>query len=92
MDLMGKKIRVTNIEPGMVKTEFSLVRSGDKAKAEAVYEGFEPLLPEDIAEAVIWCLERPPRVNVQEMVVFPIDQVGVGHMYIHRDPAGVRGE
>jgi NADP-dependent 3-hydroxy acid dehydrogenase YdfG len=87
MDLMGKKIRVTNIEPGLVKTEFSLVRvGGDKAKAEAVYEGFKPLQPEDIAEAVIWCLERPPHVNVQELVVFPTDQVGVGQMYIHREP------
>jgi len=89
MDLTGKKIRVTNIEPGMVKTEFSLVRAeGDKAKAEAVYEGFKPLQPEDIAEAVIWCLERPPHVNVQELVVFPTDQVGVGQMYIHREPTG----
>ena len=87
MDLMGKKIRVTNIEPGMVKTEFSLVRvGGDEAKAEAVYEGLKPLQPEDIAEAVIWCLERPPHVNVQELVVFPTDQVGVGQMYIHRGP------
>ncbi len=86
MDLIGKKIRVTNIEPGMVKTEFSLVRAGgDEAKAEAVYEGFKPLQPEDIAEAVIWCLERPPHVNVQELVVFPVDQVGVGQMYIHRE-------
>jgi NADP-dependent 3-hydroxy acid dehydrogenase YdfG len=89
MDLIGKKIRVTNIEPGMVKTEFSLVRAGgDEAKAEAVYEGLKPLQPEDIAEAVIWCLERPPHVNVQELVVFPTDQVGVGQMYIHREPTG----
>jgi len=87
MDLMGKKIRVTNIEPGLVKTEFSLVRAGgDVAKAEAVYKGFTPLQPEDIAEAVIWCLERPPHVNIQELVVFPTDQVGVGQMYIHREP------
>ena len=85
MDLIGKKIRVTNIEPGLVKTEFSLVRvGGDEAKAEAVYEGLKPLQPEDIAEAVIWCLERPPHVNVQELVVFPTDQVGVGQMNIHR--------
>ena len=88
MDLMGKKIRVTNIEPGLVKTEFSLVRLGDEAKAEAKYEGYTPLQPEDIAEAVIWCLERPPHVNIQELVVFPTDQVGVGQMYIHRLEAG----
>lgn len=86
MDLMGKKIRVTNIEPGMVKTEFAKMRlGGDEEQANAVYEGFEPLQPEDIAEAVIWSLERPPHVNIQEMVVFPTAQVGVGHMYIHRD-------
>jgi hypothetical protein len=88
MDLMGKKIRVTNIEPGMVKTEFFLVRTGDEAKAEALYKGLKPLQPEDIAEAVIWCLDRPPHVNVQELVVFPTDQVGVGQMYIPREPTG----
>jgi hypothetical protein len=85
MDLIGKNIRVTNIEPGLVKTEFSLVRAqGDEAKARAVYEGFEPLQPEDIAETVIWCLERPPHVTIQELVVFPTSQVGVGQMYLHR--------
>jgi hypothetical protein len=86
MDLMGRKIRVTNIEPGMVKTEFALVRSESEAEARAVYEGFEPLQPEDIAEAVMWCLERPAHVNIQELVVFPTDQVGVGQMFIHREP------
>jgi 3-hydroxy acid dehydrogenase/malonic semialdehyde reductase len=90
MDLMGKNIRVTNIEPGVVKTEFNLVRLGDEAKAEALYEGLRPLQPEDIAEAVVWCVDRPPHVNVQEMVVFPTDQAGVGQMYLHRDPAGAR--
>ena len=92
MDLMGKKIRVTNIEPGVVKTEFFLVRMGDEAEAEAFFEGFKPLQPEDIAEAVIWCLERPPHVNVQELVVFPTDQAGVGQMYIHREPTPGPGE
>ncbi|MHC1729080.1 MAG: SDR family NAD(P)-dependent oxidoreductase [Syntrophobacteraceae bacterium] len=86
MDLTGRKIRVTNIEPGMAKTEFNLARLGDKAKAEAVYEGFTPLQPEDIAEAVIWCLDRPPHVNIQELVVFPTDQAGVGQTYLHREP------
>lgn len=87
MDLTGRKIRVTNIEPGLVKTEFSLARLGNESAAEAVYEGFEALQPEDIAEAVIWCLERPPRVNIQEMVVFPTAQSGLGQMYLHREPA-----
>jgi hypothetical protein len=84
MDLIGRKIRVTNIEPGLVKTEFAEMRLGDKEKAEAAYEGYEPLQPEDVAEAVVWCLERPPHVNIQELVVFPTDQVGVGQMYLHR--------
>jgi 3-hydroxy acid dehydrogenase / malonic semialdehyde reductase len=92
MDLTGKKIRVTNIEPGIVKTEFSLARLGDEAEAAAVYEGFNPLQPEDIAEAVIWCLERPPHVNIQELVVFPTDQAGMGQMYLHREPTSGPGE
>jgi hypothetical protein len=84
MDLKGKKIRVTNIEPGLVKTEFALALLGDEARAEAVYEGYDPLRPEDIAEAVVWCLERPPHVNIQELVIFPTDQAGVGQMYLHK--------
>jgi hypothetical protein len=84
MDLMGKKIRVTNIEPGAVKTEFNLVRLGDKSKMEAFYQGFTPLQAKDIAEAVVWCVERPPHVNVQELVIYPTEQVGVGPSYIHR--------
>jgi len=92
MDLMGKKIRVTNIEPGAVKTEFFLARLGDEAKAEAFFKGFKPLQPEDIAEAVIWCRERPPHVNIQELVVFPTNQVGVGQMYIHRESTSGPGE
>lgn len=86
MDLMGKNIRVTTIEPGMVKTEFARMRlEGDEEQAEALYRGFEPLQPEDIAEAVLWSLERPARVNIQEMVVFPTAQAGVGQMYLHRE-------
>ncbi len=47
--------------------------------------GGEPLQPEDIAEAVLWCLERPPRVNIQEMVVLPAARAGVGQMYLQRE-------
>ncbi len=84
MDLMGKKIRVTNIEPGAVETEFNLVRMGDEGKMKAFYQGFTPLQAKDIAEAVVWCVERPPHVNIQELVIFPTDQVGLGPSYIHR--------
>jgi 3-hydroxy acid dehydrogenase/malonic semialdehyde reductase len=84
LDLLGTGVRVTNIEPGMVETEFSEVRfEGDKEKAKNVYKGVHALSPQDIAETVTWCLERPKHVNIQELVIFPTDQAGVGP-YVHR--------
>lgn len=75
VDLVGKPIRVTMVSPGMVKTEFSLVRfSGDRKKADAVYSGMTPLTPSDIAEAIHWCVRRPKHVNIQDMVIYPTDQ------------------
>jgi hypothetical protein len=82
MDLLGKNIRVTNIEPGMVNTEFSLVRLGDQKKADSVYAGMKPLTAEDIADTIVWTLERPKHVNIQELVIFPTDQAGMG--FVHR--------
>lgn len=85
MDLMGKNIRVTNIEPGMAETEFSEVRyRGDAAKAAAVYKGLKPLSARDIAETILWCVSRPAHVNIQELVIFPTAQAGVGPSYTHR--------
>ena len=81
MDLLGTSIKVTNIEPGMVNTEFSLVRFGDTEKADKVYEGMEPLWAEDIAETILWCVNRPARVNIQELVIYPTDQAHVGQVY-----------
>lgn len=83
LDLNGQNIRVTNISPGLVETEFSEVRLKDKEKAKAVYEGMDPLTPNDIAECVLWSLLRPKHVNIQEMVVFPTAQASVG--LVHRD-------
>src|SRR5690606_18766280 len=77
MDLLGTSIRIANIEPGMVKTEFSDVRLGDKNRAEQVYEGMTPLQADDVAEAIEWTLTRPAHVNIQEMVIFPKDQAAV---------------
>ena len=74
MDLNGSGIRVTEISPGMVETEFSQVRLGDPAKAKAVYAGMSPLTPQDIAEAIVWRISRPARVNIQELVIYPTDQ------------------
>jgi len=80
MDLLGTKIRVSSVDPGAVETNFSLVRyKGDVERARKVYEGFDPLRAQDIAEAVLFCATRPPHVNVSEMIVMPTDQAAV-HM------------
>ncbi len=84
-DLMSTPIRVTNIEPGMVETEFSEVRYNDQAKAQTVYKDMKPLTAEDIAETILWTVQRPKHVNVQELVIFPTQQAGVGPSYVHRN-------
>ena len=74
MDLLGTGVRVTEIAPGMVETEFSEVRFRDKQKAKQVYQGMTPLCAQDIAEAVLWSVCRPPHVNIQSLVIYPTDQ------------------
>jgi len=75
LELLGRPVRVTEIAPGMVETEFSLVRhGGDEEAARRVYEEFTPLQAEDIAECVLWAASRPAHVNVDEMVVRPREQ------------------
>ncbi len=74
-DLLGRPIRVTTVDPGLVETEFSIVRfHGDRERAKHAYEGVEPLTPEDIAECVLFALTRPPHVNVDELVVKALAQ------------------
>lgn len=74
-DLLGKNIRVTSIEPGMCDTEFSTVRfGGDKEKADAVYQGMQPLTAEDIASTILWCITQPPHVNINRVEVMPVMQ------------------
>lgn len=83
-DLIGTRLRVTCIEPGMVETEFSVVRfSGDAAKAAQVYQGMQPLTADDVAEAILWCLTRPPHVDVTVMELFPVAQAP-GAFAVHR--------
>ena len=83
METLGKGIRVTNIEPGMVETEFSEVRFRDSAKAKKVYDGMTPLTAEDIARTIRWCVEQPVHVNIQELVIYPTEQASVYH--VHRE-------
>jgi len=74
-ELVGRPVRVTEIDPGMVETEFSVVRfGGDEARAAQVYEGMTPLSAEDVAECVSWVVARPAHVNVDQLVVLPRDQ------------------
>jgi len=77
MDLHGTGVRVTEISPGMAETEFSLVRLDDAEKARAVYAGMTPLSASDVAEAVLWSIQRPRHVNIQQMILFPTDQSSV---------------
>lgn len=72
LELLGKPIRVTEILPGLVETEFSLVRfDGDESKAKRVYEGIEPLVADDIADCIAWAATRAAHVNIDEIVVKP---------------------
>ncbi|HEX3609816.1 MAG TPA: SDR family NAD(P)-dependent oxidoreductase [Solirubrobacterales bacterium] len=74
-ELLGRPVRVTEVAPGMVETEFSLVRfGGDEEAARRVYEGMQPLSAADVAECIRWALAQPPHVNVDEIVVRPRDQ------------------
>jgi 3-hydroxy acid dehydrogenase / malonic semialdehyde reductase len=83
-DLLGTNIRVTDIQPGLCKTEFSEVRfKGDKQRAEAVYEGTDPLTADDIADAIHWCVTRPAHININVVQLMPVCQAW-GHLAIHR--------
>ncbi len=75
LELLGKPIRVTEIAPGLVETEFSLVRfEGDEEKASQVYDGLEPLTAEDVAETIAFCVTRAPHVNIDYLAVKPTAQ------------------
>ena len=80
-DLLGRQIRITTVDAGLTRTEFSLVRfKGDAAAADAVYEGVQPMTPDDIAECVMFALTRPPHVNVDEIVVKALAQSSGGRI------------
>ncbi|MBN1210469.1 MAG: SDR family oxidoreductase [Myxococcaceae bacterium] len=83
-DLVGTRVRVTDVQPGMVETDFSRVRfRGDAERARKVYEGMQPLSPADIADIVLFCVTRPPHVNLNVVEVMPADQ-GFGPFNVKR--------
>jgi serine 3-dehydrogenase len=80
-DLLGRPIRITTVDPGLVQSNFSVVRfRGDEQQARAVYEGVEPMRPEDIAECIVFAVTRPPHVNVDEIVVKALAQSSGGRI------------
>ncbi|AFY51234.1 short-chain alcohol dehydrogenase [Nostoc sp. PCC 7524] len=82
-DLLGTPIRVTSVDPGMVETEFSNVRfHGDTERAKKVYQGVTPLTPDDVADVVFFCTTRSPHVNINEVILMPVDQASA--TLVHR--------
>lgn len=82
LELLGEPLRVTEVAPGMVETEFSLVRfGGDEQAAERVYRGMTPLSAEDVAECIRWAVAQPAHVNVDEIVLRPRDQAAAADVH-----------
>lgn len=82
LELLGEPVRVTEIAPGMVETEFSLVRfGGDEEAARRVYQGMTPLSAEDVAECIRWAIAQPSHVNIDEIVVRPRDQAAATEVH-----------
>lgn len=83
-DLLGTPVRVTSVDPGMVETDFSLVRfRGDQERAAKVYKGVKPLSPEDVAEVIVWATRRPDHVNIARVSMTPIHQAN--SILFHRE-------
>ncbi|TMC51116.1 MAG: SDR family NAD(P)-dependent oxidoreductase [Chloroflexi bacterium] len=84
LELLGRPVRVTEVNPGLVETEFSTVRfAGDATRAAQVYAGMTPLTAADVADCILWAVTRPPHVNVDEIVVRPRDQASA--TLVHRE-------
>lgn len=82
-DLLGTRVRVTSVDPGMVETEFSEVRfHGDTERANKVYQGVTPLTADDVADVIFFCVTRSPHVNINEVVLMPVDQASA--TLVHR--------
>ncbi|MDH3891173.1 MAG: SDR family oxidoreductase [candidate division Zixibacteria bacterium] len=82
IDLVDTPIRVSTVDPGLVETEFSRVRFyGDTERAAKTYQGFQPLIGEDVAEAVVWIADRPPHVQIGELIILPTAQTSTMHLH-----------
>ena len=82
--MLGTPVRVTTVDPGMVETDFSLVRfHGDQERAAKVYKGIQPLVPEDIAEVIVWAASRPAHVNIARVVLTSVQQAN--SLLFHRE-------
>lgn len=83
MDVVDTDVRISAVSPGLVETEFSLVRfKGDAERAKNVYKGIEALTPDDVAESVLFCATRPNRVNINDLIIMPTNQASV--MVMHK--------
>jgi NADP-dependent 3-hydroxy acid dehydrogenase YdfG len=83
-DVLGTPVRVTSVDPGMVETDFSLVRfHGDTERAEKVYKGIKPLAAEDVADAIVWAASRPAHVNIARVVLTTVHQAN--SLLFHRE-------
>lgn len=87
-DLLGRPIRITTVDAGLVETEFSIVRfRGDESKADSVYEGLDPVTPDEVADCVLFALTRPLHVNIDEIVVKALQQSSGARVVRRTDPA-----
>ena len=84
-DLHGTGVRVTSIEPGMVETEFTLVRTGSQDVSDKLYAGVDPMTGEDIAETILWVATLPPHLNINTLELMPVNQSWQGFA-VHREP------
>jgi NADP-dependent 3-hydroxy acid dehydrogenase YdfG len=83
-DVLGTPIRVTTVDPGMVETEFSIVRfHGDSERAANFYKGIKALTPEDVAEVIVWAASRPAHVNIARVLLTPVQQAN--SLLVHRE-------
>ncbi|WP_404335600.1 SDR family NAD(P)-dependent oxidoreductase [Sphingomonas sp. MMS12-HWE2-04] len=82
-DLLGTGVRVTSIEPGMVETEFTLVRTGSQEASDKLYGGVDPMTADDIAETLLWVATLPPHLNINALELMPVNQAFAGFA-VHR--------